>query len=131
LGEKLSLLGAPGAALSPTLAWAGSSQPYTASSDSAGPISRGPVLKGHGNNNPRPRNLASVQIQSAYTGISNGVKRGMGFLLKRVIFFSVYSLFTAKKGLLKRGTGKGVIIIQSKLLRNHKEEFCWKQRLKM
>lgn len=60
-----------------------------------------------------------------------GVKRGMGFLLKRVIFFSVYSLFTAKKGLLKRGTGKGFIIIQSKLLRNHKEEFCWKERLKM
>lgn len=45
-----------------------------------------------------------------------GVKCGMGFLLKCVISF----LFTTKKGLLKRETGKGFIIIQSKLLRNHK-----------
>lgn len=105
--------------------WPG--QGYTASSDSAGPISWGPVLKWHGNNNPWPRNLVRVQIQFAYAGISNGGKAWYGISSEMCHFLFCLQ---QRKGSWREKQEKVSSLFKANFLGTTKE-FCWKEQLKM
>ena len=75
-------------------------------------------------------NLARVQIQSAYAGVLNGGKAWGGISSETCHFlFCLQQRKCSWREERERGR-QGFTTNQSKLLRNHKEEFCWEKQLK-